>query len=302
MSQVWGFKRLWGLGGIVAALVIAMACSSAAPAAAPASETPVGTQADAMMDKEGDTMEKTGEAMMEKEGDSMTKSDDAMMGKEGDKMEKTGDAMMMEKLPDQKFAAHFVDSAPAHGDAFALVPERVVINFDFTLHSSSSIQVMRDDVPVQTGPVTLGERNLSMSVTLPDDAGNGVYHVTYRACWPDTSCHDGEFGFTVDSAAKASYLDMSGKAEVQIDMSNIAFQSDKIIVSSGAKVVWVNRDGATHFVNADPHPSHNSLPGLNSLEIKTGESFGFTFSEPGEYAYHCSAHVPQNMVGRIIVI
>ncbi len=290
MSRVWGFKRVLGFGGIVAALVIAMACSSAAPAAAPApaSETPAGTQGDSLMD-------------MDKEGDTMEKPEDAMMEKPGDAMEKPGDAMMMEKLPDQKFAAHFVDSAPAHGDAFALVPERVVINFDFTLQSSSSIQVTRDNQSVQTGPVTLGERNLSMSVTLPDDAGNGAYHVTYRACWPDTSCHDGEFGFTVDSAAKASYLDMSGKTEVQIDMRNIAFQSDKITVSRGTKVVWVNRDAATHFVNTDPHPSHNSLPGLNSLEIKTGESFSFTFEEPGEYAYHCSAHVPQNMVGRIIV-
>lgn len=142
----------------------------------------------------------TPDAMMKKE----TPTPDAMMAKASP----TADAMvmktpvvdaMMGKLPDQMFAAHFVDSAPMHSQAFALVPEKVLINFNFTLDESSSIAVTKDDKPVTLGKVMLGERKLSMSAPLPKDAGDGLYVVKYKACWPDKSCHDGQFAFKVDS-------------------------------------------------------------------------------------------------------
>jgi hypothetical protein len=36
-----------------------------------------------------------------------------------------------------------------------------------------------------------------MSTDLPADAGAGLYLVKYTACWPDGSCHDGQFAFAV---------------------------------------------------------------------------------------------------------
>lgn len=230
----------------------------------------------------------TPEAMMKKE----TPTPDAMEKKDG---------AMMTKLPDQLFAAHFVDSYPKHGDLFAQVPDRAQIDFNFTLHEVSSITVTKDGAPVEAGKLTLGARNLSMWVTLPSTAGDGEYLVKYKACWPDRSCHDGQFAFTVDSKTKSSYQDMTGKKEVQIEMQNIKFQPAAIIISKGTKVTWTNRDSVTHFVNTDPHPSHNVLLELNSLDLNQGQSYSFTFSSPGEWGYHCSAHFPQGMVARVIV-
>lgn len=206
-----------------------------------------------------------------------------------------------QKLPDELFAAHYVDSYPKHGDVFAQVPDRVQIDFNFTLHEVSSIRVTNDGVPLEEGKVTLGQRNLSMWMALQAAAGDGTYVVNYRACWPDRSCHEGRFAFTVDRRTRATYLDLSGKKEARVEMQDLKFQPSHIIISQGTTVTWTNRDGVLHFVNTDPHPSHNVLQGLNSLDLTTGQSYNYVFTEPGEWGYHCSAHFPQGMIGRIIV-
>lgn len=205
------------------------------------------------------------------------------------------------KLPDQLFAAHYVDSYPKHGDLFAQSPTRVQLDFNFTLHEASAITVTRDEAPLKVGDLALGPRNLSMWVELQPAMADGLYLVKYSACWPDRSCHPGQFAFTVDGKTRASYLDMTNRKEVLIDMQDITFRPAAIVVSKATKVIWTNRDAVPHFVNTDPHPSHNVLLELNSLDLGEGESYSFTITEPGEWGYHCSAHFPQGMVGRIIV-
>ncbi len=210
-------------------------------------------------------------------------------------------ASAIPKLPNQLFAAHYVDSYPNHGDVFAQMPDRAQIDFNFTLHEASTIEISKDGAQLEVGKPNLGPRNLAMWVQLQDSAGDGLYLVKYKACWPDRSCHDGQFAFTVDSRTRAAYLDMTGKKEVHLDMQNIKFQSAAIVVSKGTKVTWTNRDAITHFVNTDPHPSHNVLSELNSLDLTQGQSYSFAFTRSGEWGYHCSAHFPQGMIGRVIV-
>lgn len=207
----------------------------------------------------------------------------------------------LEKLGDERFAAHYVDSYPAHGDVFARVPERVQIDFDFVLREPSSIRVTRDGEPVGQDPLKFGTRDLVMWVSLPLESGDGVYRVEYSACWPDRTCHDGLFVFEVDAGAADGYVDLTGRDLVEIDMLDIKFQPARIVVSKGTRVVWTNGEDAVHFLNSDPHPSHNVMPGLNSLELAKGDAFEFTFNVQGEWGYHCSAHHPEGMVGRVIV-
>ena len=266
------------LSTIAIALLAAVACSGASQSSSTGSQVMEKKDVDAAMDKEDGTMEK-------KDGAVMDKKDDSMM-----------------KLPDLIKAAHFVDSSPTHGDATAQVPEKIMINFNFTLHEVSSIAVTRDAKPVETGKVVLTTNGLSMSTNIPKPAGNGLYVVAYKACWPDRSCHDGQFGFVVDDMKKMSYQDMTGKNEVLVSMKDIKFRPSHLIVSKGTKVVWKNQEATLHFLNSDPHPSHNVLPSLNSLVIKMGEDYSYTFTEAGEWGFHCSAHYPDGMSGRIIVV
>ena len=112
--------------------------------------------------------------------------------------EMPGTDAMMGKLPDQLFAAHFVSSAPKHADALAKAPDKVLINFNFTLAEPSVITVLKDEKPIEVKAVLAADK-LSMSVPLPSNASDGLYLVKYKACWPDKSCHDGLFAFKVDS-------------------------------------------------------------------------------------------------------
>ena len=223
----------------------------------------------------------------------------AMMMAADAMMDKSGDAMMG-KVGEQRFAAHFVDSVPMHGESFAASPNRIVINFDFTLGNGSFIKVTRDGQAVTTPAAAIsGARKLTLETALPAGAGDGTYTVDYKACWPDGSCHDGQFAFIVDGKTASKYKDMTGKAAVAIDIVNIAFGPQTVAVSAGTKVTWTNKDAVVHFVNSDPHPTHNHTPALNSAELAKDASYSFTFTQAGEYAYHCSAHT--NMTGRVLV-
>ena len=246
---------------------------------------------DAMEKDDGDAMEKDdGDAMEKDDGDAMEKDDgDAMEKDGGDAMEKDdGDAMTSEDLPANLIAPHFVNSFPGHGQTYMQAPELIVINFNFNLHDNSDITVTRDGHPVNTATRIIDSNRLTLRTTLGSDSGDGVYTVQYRACWPDASCHEGQLGFIVDSKS-AAYVDMTGEREVMIDLMDVQFAPAKVIVSRGTVVTWRSADQVVHFVNSDPHPSHNVLPGLNSVGMENGDTFSYTFDEPGEWSYHCAA-------------
>ena len=117
---------------------------------------------------------------------------------DSDAMAKSSDAMMMEqKLPDQRLAAHFVSSNPKHGETLGMLPEKLSLNFDFTLAKNSTIAISKDGAPLATMAPEYDARSLMMSTALPKTAGAGTYVVSYKACWPDQSCHDGLFAFVV---------------------------------------------------------------------------------------------------------
>ena len=210
------------------------------------------------------------------------------------------DAMMEKDLPNFLIAPHYVNSSPEHGQTFMQAPETIVINFNFNLHEISDITVTRDGQRVDIGATTIDDNELTMRATLGSDSGDGVYTVHYSACWPDASCHEGQFGFIVDSET-GTYIDMTGEQAVTIDLKNIQFTQAKVIISRGTTVTWVNDDPVEHFINSDPHPSHNVLPELNSAGMETGDTFSYTFDEPGEWSYHCSAHA-EVMRGNVVVI
>lgn len=164
------------VGSVAALAILGLACSEAQPAASPAQDK-AAMEAKAMSEQKA--MEE--KAAMEKSGDAaMAKTDSAMM-----------------KLPDQQFAAHFVDSAPKHGTTFAQAPDKVVLNFNFTLSEASTITVSKDGAMVATAKPAFSANKLTMSAPLPANAGKGLYQVDYKACWPDNSCHNGRFAFTV---------------------------------------------------------------------------------------------------------
>jgi plastocyanin len=94
---------------------------------------------------------------------------------------------------------------------------------------------------------------------------------------------------------------MRNQATVTIKMSEIMFKPKDVLISTGTKVTWVNDDDTIHYVNTDAHPGHTQVLDLNSKALNQGDSFNYTFSKTGAYAYHCSAHAA-DMRANIIVI
>ena len=206
------------------------------------------------------------------------------------------------QLPAPEAAPNFVDSYPHHGDVYTQAPRIVVVNFDVPVPDGASLAVTRDGGPVATGPAAVaGAHRTSLVAPVPGNPGDGVYVITYRGCPADGGCPEGRFAFRVDAKHRSSYRDLTGRTEVTLEMKGNRIEPANVVLTRGTKVTWINREAVPHFVNTDPHPSHNALSALNSLDLGLGESYSFTFAEAGEWGYHCSAHYSLGMVGRIIV-
>ena len=77
-----------------------------------------------------------------------------------------------------------------------------------------------------------------------------------------------------------------------IAIDNFVFGPERLTVKAGTTVTWTNRDDIPHTV-----ASKDRL--FKSKVMDTEESYSFTFSTPGEYAYFCSLH--PHMTGTIVV-
>lgn len=199
-----------------------------------------------------------------------------------------------------KKSAHYESNTPAHGTILPGVPINVVIDFNFDLAKPSEIKILKDRVDYGVGETTIDSNKLSMRRNMASDTSDGLYTVEYKACWPDGSCHDGNFQFAIDRNSSKSYEDMTGKKEVTIRLSNIKFVPGNVKISKGTKVTWINDDDVSHYVNTDSHPAHTYYLSQNSKSLNKGENFSLVFDQTGIYPYHCSAHASV-MVGSILV-
>jgi plastocyanin len=212
----------------------------------------------------------------------------------------TNNSVMEVKFNNAKKSAHYETNTPAHGSVLAAPPVNVVIDFNFDLAVPSAISIMKEGKEYGQGDTVIDTNKLSMRRNFAADAPDGKYMVTYKACWPDRSCHDGSFEFAVDRSRASSYKNMQNLKEVTIRMSEIMFAPKNIIISLGTKVTWVNDEDVEHYVNTDSHPAHTYYPIQNSRSLAKGATYSVIFDKLGAYPYHCSAHADR-MTGNIIV-
>lgn len=82
----------------------------------------------------------------------------------------------------------------------------------------------------------------------------------------------------------------SGSTTVTIQ--NMAFSPTSVNIPGGTTVMWVNNDKVEHEVVSD-----NGA--FDSGVLSPGESFNYTYTQAGDYPYHCSIH--PSMTGIIVV-
>lgn len=89
----------------------------------------------------------------------------------------------------------------------------------------------------------------------------------------------------------------------------LGYAPSVIRIQAGETVVWRNTTDLVHTITADPERAARSesvsLPDgvrtFHSGNLRPGESFAYTFEEPGEYVYFCVPHELAGMVGRVVV-
>jgi plastocyanin len=78
----------------------------------------------------------------------------------------------------------------------------------------------------------------------------------------------------------------------QVTIKAFNFEPKALKVEAGATVTWTNTD-------PEPHTVIDKGGRFRSAALDTGDSFAFTFKDPGTYTYFCSLH--PHMVGTVEV-
>ena len=83
--------------------------------------------------------------------------------------------------------------------------------------------------------------------------------------------------------ASTSSSSASGSGGVTIKAAGFAFNPTSVTVKKGQKVTWTNSDTAPHNVTSDDGT-------IQSKDFGQGQSFSFTPSQAGTFAYTCTIH------------
>ncbi len=84
----------------------------------------------------------------------------------------------------------------------------------------------------------------------------------------------------------------ASQATNTVIIKGMAFNQPSITIKAGQTVTWMNQDTITHTVTGDQG-------GWDSGSLAPGANYQHTFTQAGQYTYHCSIH--PFMVGKIIV-
>ena len=77
-----------------------------------------------------------------------------------------------------------------------------------------------------------------------------------------------------------------------VSIIDFAFQPALIIVGVGDTVEWTNTGNAQHTVDSDTEIFESDI-------LNPGETYSYTFNDPGIFPYHCDIH--PHMRGMVVV-
>ena len=95
-----------------------------------------------------------------------------------------------------------------------------------------------------------------------------------------------------DDGATPSSDSADAASETEVAIQDFTFSPDPLEISVGTTVTWTNEDSAPHTATADDGS-------FDSGTLEQGDSFSFTFEEPGTYTYFCEIH--PDMTGTVVV-
>jgi plastocyanin len=208
---------------------------------------------------------------------------------------------LVQLLPDRVGGARFVETTtPADGAVFAAPPNNLVIDTNTDLLPTSTIKITGPDaLMLDELEPRIDDNQLTLRTSLPANLPDGDYVAEYRVCVTGERCEADQVRFKIERTRQQAFSDQTDATKVKIAIENITLEPALVKISAGTTVTWENRDPFEHFINTDSHPAHTYYLPQNSLGLDQGETYELTFTEPGIYPYHCSAH--PEMMGTILV-
>lgn len=132
---------------------------------------------------------------------------------------------------------------------------------------------------------------LGAAVSSDDDGGGSAEPVTTTEVVTSAPVDTGDDVTTVAAGA----TDAPAGEQVAVEIAGFAFNNgEAVTVAVGTEVVWTNSDSMDHSVE---FTADAGIP--TSPDLAQGDTYSFTFTEPGTYQYICGIH-PQ-MRGTIVV-
>ena len=163
-----------------------------------------------------------------------------------------------------------------------------------TAETAAETSAEESSVTVATQPV-LGEEGAGVEETVvvetsdesvSVDVTSGDADVSVDVSTDDVSVSVDE----VETTDEEETAEETEAADVEVKIEDYAFDEKTITVKAGTTVVWENYDSAPHTVTGD---------GLDSGKMSKGDTYEFTFTEPGTYEYYCAYH--PSMTAKVIV-
>jgi plastocyanin len=85
----------------------------------------------------------------------------------------------------------------------------------------------------------------------------------------------------------------AGGTDHAVEIVDFAFSPATLTITAGDTVTWTNGDPIVHTATS-------TTGAWDSGDLEQGESYSFTFTEPGTHDYLCTPH--PSMTGRIVVV
>lgn len=84
----------------------------------------------------------------------------------------------------------------------------------------------------------------------------------------------------------------TGPQTYNVDIINFEFSPQTLSIKVGDTVTWTNQDSIRHDIKSNDGNFY-------SIPLDTGQTYSFTFNQPGTFDYRCGLH--PTMEGTIIV-
>jgi plastocyanin len=224
--------------------------------------------------------------------------DDNHGGGHDDNDDRSGHGGGDDDIDEDDVAAQTALAQPAGTNEIRIIDEQFVSN-TITIQVGESVTFVNadDDEHTATGPgFDTGVMNPGDSVTITfDEAGTFDFVCQFHPEMRGTVIVEGNGTPAASPVASpvanaATVPAETAGATIEMDIVDFSFAQADLTVAPGTTITWTNAGVAPHTVSGLPEESGTLDP---------GQSFSFTFTDPGTFDYQCAFH-PQ-MVGQVIV-